>query len=119
MADTVGWLVEGNIKPGKFEAFDELMQEMVEGTSAEPGTLNYEWYVAEDKSAFTIWEKYADNDATLSHVNGFIEKWSGQFMECCDMTRFVVYGPADDRVKETVGGWGPIYQGHWGGFARG
>jgi hypothetical protein len=34
------------------------------------------------------------------------------------MTRFVVYGDADDRVRNTVGGWNPIYQGHWGGFAR-
>jgi quinol monooxygenase YgiN len=119
MADTCGWLVEGNIKPGQFETFDELMKEMVEGTSAEPGTLNYEWYLAEDRSSFTIWEKYADADATLTHVNGFIEKWSERFMACCDMTRFVVYGSPDDRVRETVGGWGPVYQGHWGGFARG
>ena len=118
MAGTVGWLVEGNIKSGQFEAFDELMKEMVEGTSTESGTLNYEWYVADDRSSFTIWEKYADNDATLAHVNGFIDKWSQRFGECCDMTRFVVYGDADDRVKKTVGGWSPIYQKHWGGFAR-
>lgn len=118
MAGTVGWLVEGNIKEGKLDAFNELKGEMIEGSSAEPGTLNYEWYIAEDDATFTIWEKYADPEATLTHFKGFVEKWSGRFMECCEPTRFIVYGDADDTVKSAIAGMGPVYQKHWGGFAR-
>jgi|SRR5436190_9569370 len=116
MADTVGWLVEGNIE--QFDAFEELMKEMVEGTSTEPGTLNYEWFISDDKSSFTIWEKYADNEAALAHLNGFLEKWAKHFGEHSEMTSFVVYGDADDRVRNTVASLTPTYQKHWGGFAR-
>ena len=106
MADTVGWLVEGNIKEGKLDAFNELKEEMIEGTSTEAGTLNYEWYIAEDGSTFSIWEKYADPDATMTHFKGFGEKWAGRFLESCEPTRFIVYGSPDDTIKEVDGGVG-------------
>lgn len=118
MAETVGWLVAGDIKDGQLDAFNELKEEMIVGTSTEPGTLNYEWYIGQDSSTFTIWEKYADSDATMTHFTGFVEKWAGRFMECCTPNRFIVYGSPNDAVKAAIADWGPVYEQHWGGFAR-
>lgn len=118
MTDTVGWLVELSVKPGQLDAFKALMEEMVAGTAEEPGTRNYEWYISADGRTVHIWEKYADSDATLSHVTGFGEKWAPRFTDCVDMTRFVVYGNPTDAIKAVVGGWSPTYMQSWGGFAR-
>lgn len=117
-SNTVGWFVEAKVKDGRLDDFAALVDEMVAGTAAEAGTTNYEWYLSEDGTTIHIWEKYADSDAALSHVQGFIEKWSGRFGDCVEMTRFDVYGSPDERIKETVGSWGPRWMGHWRGFAR-
>jgi hypothetical protein len=94
------------------------MEEMVEGTSTEPPTLNYEWYIGEDDGVVHIFEKYADSDAMIAHVNGFLEKWAGRFLACVDVTRFTVYGNPSAAARELLAGFGPTYLGPWGGFAR-
>ncbi|MCS7008172.1 MAG: antibiotic biosynthesis monooxygenase [Gaiellaceae bacterium] len=118
MEGQVSWVVELAVKEGKLDAFRELMEEMVEGTSAEPRTLAYEWYISEDGSEVHIYEKYADSDAMIQHVNGFLDRWAGRFMERADITRFVVYGDPSPAAREILDGWGARYLGPWGGFSR-
>jgi quinol monooxygenase YgiN len=118
MEGHVSWVVECTLKDGQLDTFEELMREMVEGTSAEPGTLAYEWYISSDGSKVHIFEKYATSEDTITHVNGFIAKWAGRFMECVDMTGFVVYGDPSPAAREILDGWGAVYMGPWGGFSR-
>jgi quinol monooxygenase YgiN len=118
MEGHVAWIIELAVKDGQLSTFEELMQEMVEGTSSEPRTLAYEWYVSSDESAVHIFEKYADSEAMITHVNGFLEKWAKRFMECVDITRFVVYGDPSPAARELLDGWKATYMGPWGGFSR-
>jgi quinol monooxygenase YgiN len=118
MEGQVSWVIELAVKPGELGSFKELMEEMVEGTSTEPPTLNYEWHISDDESVVHIYEKYADSDATVAHVNGFLEKWAARFLSCVDVTRFVVYGSPDAAARELLDGFGPTYMAPWGGFAR-
>jgi quinol monooxygenase YgiN len=114
----VSWVVELAVKSGELDAFKELMEEMVAGTSEEPQTLAYEWYISGDGSTVHIFEKYADSEAMILHVNGFLQKWAGRFMECVDVTRFTVYGDPSPAARELLEGFGPTYLGPWGGFSR-
>ena len=118
MKDHVAWVIELALKDGKLGAFEELMKEMVEGTSAEPQTLAYEWYISGDSGEVHIFEKYADSEAMVLHVNGFLSKWAGRFMECVNITRFVVYGDPSPAAREILDGWNAKYLGPWGGFSR-
>jgi quinol monooxygenase YgiN len=118
MESHVSWVIELAVKDGAFGTFKALMEEMVEGTSVEPGTLGYEWYVSDDEQVVHIFEKYADSDAMVTHVTGFLEKWAGRFLECVDPTRFVVYGDPSPAARELLAGFGPMYLGPWGGFSR-
>ena len=118
MEEHVSWVIELAVKPGRLDAFRELMEEMVAGTSSEPETRNYEWYISDDNSTVHIFEKYSDSDAMIAHVNGFMEKWAGRFMECVDPTRFVVYGDPSPAARELLTPFGGTYLGPWGGFAR-
>jgi quinol monooxygenase YgiN len=114
----VSWVIELAVKGGALDTFKELMKEMVAGTSKEPPSLGYEWYISDDESTVHIFEKYADSDAMISHVNGFLEKWAGRFLECVDVTRFTVYGDPSAAARELLAGFGPTYLGPWGGFSR-
>jgi quinol monooxygenase YgiN len=114
----VSWVVELAVKDGELDAFTELMEEMVAGTSAERQTLAYEWYISGDGGTVHIYEKYADSEAMIAHVSGFLEKWAGRFMTCVDVTRFVVYGDPSAAARELLEGFGPVYLGPWGGFSR-
>jgi quinol monooxygenase YgiN len=118
MEGQVSWVIELAVKPGQLDTFKALMDEMVEGTSAEAQTRNYEWYISDDESAVHIFEKYADSDAMVAHVNGFLTKWAERFLACVDPTRFIVYGDPSPAARELLGGFGPTYLGPWGGFAR-
>ena len=118
METSVAWILECAVKPGQLATFKTLMEEMVDSTSAEPGARNYEWYISEDGGTVHLWEKYADSEATLTHVKGFGAKWAARFLECMDVTGYTVYGSPDAAIRELIGGWGPRYLGPMGGFAR-
>ena len=118
MKDHVSWVLEVTVKPGQLDTYKAFMDEMVAGTSTEPGTLNYEWYISEDEGTIHLFEKYASSEAMITHLSGFLEKWAGRFMECVDPTRFIVYGDPSPAARELLAGFGPKYLGPWGGFAR-
>ncbi len=118
MKDHVSWVIELAVKDGELDTFKALMDEMVAGTSEEPQSLGYEWYISEDGGTVHIFEKYADSEAMISHVNGFLEKWAARFLASVDPTRFVVYGDPSPAARELLAGFGPVYLGPWGGFSR-
>ncbi len=118
MADHVSWLLEVAVKPGELDTFKALMAEMVESTRTEPGTLIYEWWISDDRSAIHLYERYADSPALLAHLGTFGEKFAGRFLAAVDPTRFVVYGTPSDEAKEALTAFGPVYLGPFGGFAR-
>jgi quinol monooxygenase YgiN len=118
MEGHVSWVIELAVKDGQGDTFKELMEEMVEGTSTEPQTLGFEWYISADGGVVHIYEKYADSDAMIGHVSGFMERWAGRFLACVDVTRFVVYGDPSPAARELLDGFGGTYLGPWGGFSR-
>jgi len=118
MGSYVSWVIELALKPGKLDDFKALMDEMVESTQAEPGTLGYEWFFSDDGSACHIYERYADSKAMLSHVGGFQEKFAARFLDMADVTRFVVYGSPSDEARKVLDGFGASYMAQLGGFAR-
>ena len=118
MEQHVSWVIELTVKDGAFDSFKELMEEMVAGTSEEPQTFAYEWYVSDDRRTVHIFEKYSDSNSMVSHVQGFLEKWAERFTQCVDADRFTVYGNPSDEAREILAGFGPTYLGPWGGFSR-
>jgi quinol monooxygenase YgiN len=118
MKEHVSWVIELDVKDGQLDSFKALMEEMVAGTSTETGTLNYEWYISDDEGTVHIFEKYADSEEMITHVNGFMAKWAGRFMECVTPTRFTVYGDPSKAARELLAPFGGKYLAPWGGFAR-
>lgn len=118
MENHVSWVIELAVKPDQLDPFKQLMEEMVAGTSGEPGTLNYEWYISDDESTIHIFEKYDSSESMITHVNGFLAKWAARFMECVEPTRFVVYGSPNEPARQLLAAFGGTYLAPLGGFAR-
>src|SRR5260370_38966753 len=84
MKGHVSWVNELAVKEGKLETFRELMEEMVSGTSTEPGTLMYEWYISHDGGTVHVVETYADSAAVgAHHVRGGVafHNWAGRVLD--------------------------------------
>ena len=118
MDKQVSWVIELAVKPGQLEAFRTLMQEMVESTRAEPGTLSYEWFVSADGGAVHIYERYVDSAATMTHLAGFGSKFAERFLALVSPTRFTVFGEPSDEARQALSGFGASFLSTFGGFVR-
>lgn len=119
MSDTVHWVLELAVKPGKLDGFKTLMGEMVEATQAnEPGTTHYEWFVSADEQSVHIYERYVDSAAVMVHMGTFGAKFAERFLDAVEPSRLTVYGNPNQEVMETLGGIGGVHMPQIGGFAR-
>jgi hypothetical protein len=112
-------MLELSIQPGREQDFRALVEEMVGAARRdEAGTLDYEWSTSADGTVCHIFERYADSAAVLTHLTTFGERFAGRFLEILTPVRFVVYGSPSQEVKAALGGFGPVYMQHIGGFSR-
>lgn len=118
MSTAVSWNLQLAVRDGRLDDFTSLMNEMVESTRAEDGAQAYEWFITEDGAACHIYERYADSDATMVHLGAFGSRFAERFLACVEPTGFSVYGDPSDDVRAVLDGFGAIYLGWFGGFAR-
>lgn len=114
----VSWVIEVEVKAGKLAAFRELMHEMVESGSTEPGTLAYQWFISDDEKSVHIYERYTDSAATLIHLGKFGANFAERFLSLVTPGRFAIYGTPSAAVREACDGLAPAYLGPFGGFIR-
>ena len=118
IGEQVSWITECAVKDGQEEAFRTLMEELVTSTREEPGTLGYEWYVSDDGSVVHLLERFADSEAAVAHLQGFLSGPARKFMSCVEVKRFTVYGAPSDAAKEALAPLGGKQLVPWGGFVR-
>jgi quinol monooxygenase YgiN len=81
MTETLYWLLELAINPGRFEDLKALIAEMVEATQRnEVGALNYEWAISDDRQVCHVYERYQDSAAGLTHLESFGANFAARFM---------------------------------------
>jgi len=121
MKDHVSWVNELTIKEGKWDTFKRLMEEMVAGTSAEPRTLAYEWFIAPDGGTVHVVETYAGSAAVVAHhvSEGLaLSNWAPRFLDGVEVERVTVYGDPNPAAREILDRLGATYFSAWGGFSR-
>src|SRR5687768_10925275 len=100
MDDQVAWALELKVKnPGQIDSFRKLMDEMVVSTHAELGTLAYEWDFSDDNTRVTLYERYADSDAALAHLETFDQKFAQPFWSAVTWAGQTVLGTPSDALK--------------------
>lgn len=97
--------------------FESLMNDLVERTSSEAGTLVYEWYTTGD-GTWHIIERYADAENGDLHVKGFAENYAGRFFELVDRCEAIVSDNATPYIRGVLESVAPLYISQRGGFNR-
>lgn len=115
MSKNVIWAVEGSIKEGQRAALNTVMHDMIEVTSKEVGSLNYEWTLAEDGSTIHIYERYADEAAAKAHLTTW-GKNAARFIAAVDISRVVIYSSVSEELKASFAG--AVMMTPIGGFAK-
>ncbi|WFO16561.1 antibiotic biosynthesis monooxygenase [Cellulophaga baltica 4] len=110
----IAWTVDGKIM--NKTKFNEAMEKITTVTFNEEGSLNHEWYVAEDQETIHIYERYQDSDAALAHLNVW-SKFAALFLEGATMDTFNVYGNVTPELKSALAGATNIMS-RYGGFVK-
>ena len=111
-------IVRQGINPGKLDEFKELARQFTEGLEeVEPGTLGYEWFIAEDGRECYLNECYTDSEAFLSHFAGVGPK-IGIMLEISPMMEAVVLGDPSPEAREALSKLGARFYSRHAGFAR-
>jgi len=116
MNTELAWLLELTINPGELETVRALMNEMVESTRGEAGALSYAWYISDDGNTVALYERYADDAATLTHLGTFGERFAQRFLGAMTPTRLTIFGAPGDDVRQALSAFNPTYLGLFGGF---
>jgi quinol monooxygenase YgiN len=82
---------ELQLLPGKHDEFIKLATALAAASSAEVGTLRYDWYSSDDPTLFVVIEEYADSEAAITH-NRHCDELLRSIAEVGELTSVHVHG---------------------------
>ena len=63
--------------------------------------LEYGYYVSEDSTSVTLYEKYIDSESAIKHGQNFMAgPFFDRFFNLFTLNKFIVTGPASDEFKK-------------------
>jgi len=117
MSSEVSFVLELGVQASHKE-FRAFMDELIEATRKEAGTLSYEWSTSADEKRCHIYERHMDSAALVSHLGMFGEGFAERFLQVFKPVQLVVCGFPDSAVKEALAPFGAVYMQSVGGFTR-
>ncbi len=119
MSAIVSSLAEVSIHDGQLDHLKAVVKEMIADIQRdEPGTLNYEWFIADDGKSCHVYERYVDADACMVHLGIFGQKYAAQIMSHGSITKMTFYGDPGDAVRGAYAAFPIQYIGRFAGVAR-
>jgi predicted subunit of tRNA(5-methylaminomethyl-2-thiouridylate) methyltransferase len=118
MRGEISWHVELTVRPGELDNFRALTRAMVDSTKREPGVLIYERFVSEDGRVVSVYERYADSAAAVTHLLAFGNVYGKRFVNMVDRTRFTVFGTPTAELRAILDRFGVTYLAPFEGFSR-
>ena len=118
MRPNIQWTVQINVREGQLETAKALASEMTTATIKEEGTLQFEWFFAEDGSICHILEEYKDSDAAIVHMQNFLTNFVERFLGCFEPTGFYVYGSPSEELEQIMQPFGVAYLAFVEGFVK-
>jgi quinol monooxygenase YgiN len=94
------------INEGKLEDFKNLIPQLIAKVKEnEPGALEYDWYLNEEKMECKVLETYADSNAVLAHA-GNVGELLMKTMEIGILTA-EIYGNPSAELSKALEGFAP------------
>lgn len=100
MGNQIRVVAHFEINPGERNAFEGLAKQAAAYADGnEPGTLTYDWYVANDDKTARIYEQYDSSEALLAHLGGKVgTEILPPMMRIAPMTAVDIFGRASEQL---------------------
>ncbi|WP_104100411.1 hypothetical protein [Cryobacterium sp. M96] len=72
----------------------------------------------QDETLVHILESYRDSTSVVSHVTEVFPQFAEGFLECADITGFVIFSDPNEEAKKIRDGFGPTCMRPFEGFTR-
>jgi quinol monooxygenase YgiN len=102
----------------QMDKFTPLIPTLVAATEKEPGALQFEFNIGDDRKTVDIFERYTDSKAALLHQAESFAPNANEFFAVAKLTRWVIYGSPSDEFKKANEDFHPIYMTAFDGFVR-
>ena len=116
LSEQVYWVF--TVTVDQMDKFRPLIPKLVAATEKEPGALQFECNIADDRKTVDFFERYTDSKAALFHQAESFGPFSKEFFTAARLTRWVIYGAPSDEFKKANADFHPIYMTAFDGFVR-
>ena len=98
----VTFIIDLAVNPDSEEDLTIFVQEITANVlEKEDFCLEYAYYVSEDKTSVTLYEKYIDSESGLIHAQSFMSgPFFERFFKVFTINRFIITGPVSDEFKK-------------------
>ncbi len=119
----VTFIIDLAVNPdSKIEDLTQFTKEITANVlEKEDFCLEYGYYISEDKTSITLYEKYIDSESALKHAQSFREgDFFDKFFKLFAPNKFIITGPVSDEFKEFASENGFVidYRNSIDGFVR-
>jgi quinol monooxygenase YgiN len=116
MRTDIYWIASGSIKPGKYEEFLTVIEQMANVTRDEEGSISYEFNVNDEHTVVQVFEHFRDDAAAVHHLTKTLPLFGEAYGETASIDGLVVYGTPQGEAKEILDSLGSVYLRPVGGF---
>lgn len=121
-SEAISFIIDLKVNPESSEDLDGFIQEITENVlKTEDFCIEYAYYVSEDRTSVTLYEKYIDSESGVKHGQNFMaSSFFDRFFNLFTLTKFIVTGPASDDFKKFTSENGFVieYRNSVDGFVR-
>jgi len=121
-SDEISFIIDLKVNSNSSEDLNEFVNDITENViKKESFCLEYGYYISEDGTSVTLYEKYVNSEGAIKHGQNFINgSFFDRFFNLFTLENFVVTGPATDEFKKFTSDNGFIidYRESLNGFIR-
>ena len=101
-SETISFIIDLKVNTDSKENLDIFIQEITDKVlNTEEFCLEYGYYISEDRSSVTLYEKYIDSESGIKHGQNFISgPFFDRFFDLFILQNFIVTGPASNEFKK-------------------
>ncbi len=98
----ITFIIDLAVNPDSNEDLNLFAKEITENViNTEDFCLEYGYFVSEDGSQVTLYEKYIDSKSAITHAQNFMSSpYFERFFNLFSINKFIVTGPASDDFKK-------------------
>ena len=101
-SEEITFIIDLKVNSNSSEDLNQLVEEITQNViNTEAFCLEYGYFISDEGTSVTLYEKYEDSDGATMHGQNFIDvPFFDRFFNLFTLEKFIVTGPASDEFKK-------------------